>query len=492
MKSAKEINVLVGTYRLENDEWIDRTRLYNLPLPKEGDSSWYTRFSYIVLYCEGAKPKAFKAIFSTVLDKRSLARTGYHFSATQHGGAYVMFDLGERVSVEATLTNPRANVYVCSSRWHGVIDSDFFDRPYPDCGGKSMPYIFDHLRPFWRKWHSAKVFNPIQTDFMKTLGVQVDNTVPFPGPKNPKFTFIDLFAGIGGVRMGFQDAGNECIFSSEWDEQAQSTYKRNYGGDVAGDITKIDPKTIGEFDILCGGFPCQPFSTIGKRQGFEHPTQGTLFFYIKEILRECNPKAFFLENVLGIMSHDHGNTYKVIMETLCDELGYETWSGVLDASDFGVPQRRKRLYFVGYKKSLGIRFTPPSGAFKNKPVGIGKFLEKNVEGYDITKHLQGSYIFKKNDGRPEIVDEHSDFPVKTLCASYHKIQRLTGTFVRGGKTGLRLLTANECKAIQGFPREFVVPVSRTSMHHQFGNSVAVPVIREIAKVMTKQLSKKEE
>lgn len=324
--------------------------------------------------------------------------------------------------------------------------------------------------------------------------------------KKNKYTFIDLFAGIGGIRLGFESTKQcKCVFSSEWDKDAQRTYEANHGPVDAGDITKVDPSSIPDFDILTGGFPCQPFSSIGKREGFEHPTQGTLFFYIQKILNEKKPRAFLLENVPGLVTHRDGATLQTIRDVLRNELDYTTDFMVLNSADFGVPQYRRRLYIVGFRNELPayvngtdaingqfvskdkrssegkIVFNFPKGKFIGKHVGFGQFVEKDAQGPSISEHLQKSYIFKKDDGHPEIVDEHFSTPVKTLCASYHKIQRITGTFVRGGPTGLRLLTESECKAIMGFPQSFKVPVCRTSMYHQFGNSVAVPVICALAK-----------
>lgn len=303
------------------------------------------------------------------------------------------------------------------------------------------------------------------------------------------FTFVDLFAGIGGMRLGFESGGGECVFSSEWDRFSQITYEANFHEVPHGDITKIHAGEIPNFDILLAGFPCQPFSSIGKRQGFEHPTQGTLFYDVVRILehhREC--RAFLLENVAGLVNHDRGRTLRVIEETLAD-LAYEFDYEVLDAAHFGVPQHRERIYIVGRKvkkgkgKKVEFEWPPGSDSFK----GIGGFVRTGVEGYSISRHLQDVYMFKKDDGRPQIIDRASDFPVKTLVASYHKIQRLTGTFVRDGETGLRLLTADECKAIMGFPKSFKIPVSRTQMYRQMGNSVAVPVIKVLAKWMIDEL-----
>jgi DNA (cytosine-5)-methyltransferase 1 len=308
--------------------------------------------------------------------------------------------------------------------------------------------------------------------------------------KNAKddFKFVDLFAGIGGMRLAFEKAGGECVFSSEWDKHSQKTYEANFGETPHGDITLIPENEIPKFDVLVAGFPCQPFSSIGLRQGFDHPTQGTLFHDVVRIMRHHRNKAFLLENVAGLTTHDGGRTMGVI-EAALTELGYRFDYKVVDAADFGVPQHRERIYIVGYRVRKGaggrVHLDWPTGNKRQKP--IGKFVETGVEGHSISKHLQKVYIYKKDDGRPQIIDPTSDFPVKTLVASYHKIQRLTGTFVRDGETGLRLLTANECKAIMGFPKNFKIPVSRTQMYRQMGNSVAVPVVEALGKWMIEEL-----
>jgi DNA (cytosine-5)-methyltransferase 1 len=301
-----------------------------------------------------------------------------------------------------------------------------------------------------------------------------------------KLRMIDLFAGVGGIRLAFENNGCKCVFSSEWDTFSKKTYFANFGEMPFGDITQIEAKEIPDHDILTAGFPCQPFSSIGKRQGFSHPTQGTLFFDVVRILLEKKPKAFLLENVSGLVNHDKGRTLEIIMNTLQNELKYKTDFRVLNSINYGVPQSRERIYIVGFSDEIaskdGFEFNWPE---KNKNiVGVGQFVEKDVNGYSISEHLQKVYLHKVNDGRPQIIDSNFDAPVKTLVSSYHKIQRLTGTFVRDGETGLRLLSANECKAIMGFPKDFKIPVSRTQMYRQMGNSVAVPVIEKIAKQIT--------
>lgn len=296
-----------------------------------------------------------------------------------------------------------------------------------------------------------------------------------------KLKFIDLFAGIGGIRMAFEDKTTNCVFSSEWDKFSQKTYAANFNELPFGDITKIDAEEIPKHDILLAGFPCQPFSKIGKKEGFKNATQGTLFFDVVRILDFHRPKAFLLENVTGILTNDNGKTMQVILGAL-NELGYDVNYEILNAADFGLPQNRRRVIFVGFLKNLDISFEFPKGD-PNTKVPISDILEDNVDGYSISEHLQESYLFKKNDGKPQIVDTNSNIQVNTLVASYHKIQRITGTFVRGGKTGLRLLTKNECLQLQGFPLSFKMPVSRTQMYRQLGNSVSIPVIKSVADCM---------
>lgn len=304
----------------------------------------------------------------------------------------------------------------------------------------------------------------------------------------PDFTFIDLFAGIGGTRIAFTKAGGECVFSSEWDKDSQKTYQANFGEIPHGDITKIEADDIPDFDVLVAGFPCQPFSSIGKREGFKHITQGTLFYDITRIIDAKKPIAFLLENVPGITTHDNKNTFKVILESL-DKLGYEVFHEILNAKDFGVPQIRKRIYIVGFRRekfgNKKINFEHPKT--NGKKSYINKFIEENISGYSISKHLQGTYLHKVDDGRPEIIDKNSKIQVKTLVSTYHKIQRLTGTFVKDGETGLRLLSENECKAIMGFDKDFIIPVSRTQMYRQMGNSVAIPVVQAVAQKIVEKL-----
>jgi DNA (cytosine-5)-methyltransferase 1 len=286
------------------------------------------------------------------------------------------------------------------------------------------------------------------------------------------------------------------VLSSEWDTHCQETYRYNFGEVPHGDINTVDLDSVPKAALLTAGFPCQPFSSIGRRQGFEHATQGNLFFRVVDILRhhrhEGHPiPALLLENVEGLTRLRHDG--QLVIEAVCAELtsvGYTVEYRVLDAANFGVPQHRRRVYIVGVdSKSFG------SGPVINwefpvkPPKKVGRLLEQNVDGYSITKHLQRVYMHKVDDGRPQLIDRSTEEPVKTLVSTYHKIQRLTGTFVKDGPTGMRLLTRDECRAIMGFPASFEIPawVSRTQAYRQFGNSVAPPVVREVAKRLIRRV-----
>jgi len=193
-------------------------------------------------------------------------------------------------------------------------------------------------------------------DDMQSMNL-FDVLPPEPTP-HAKFKFIDLFAGIGGIRLGFESVGGKCVFSSEWDQDAAKTYEANFGEKPFGDITKIAPQDIPDFDILLGGFPCQPFSIIGAKEGFKHETQGTLFFNIEEILKTKKPKAFMLENVRNLTAHDHGRTFRIITEHLSNA-GYHVHYKVLNALDYGVPQKRERIIIVGFRKDIPFEFPIP-------------------------------------------------------------------------------------------------------------------------------------
>jgi len=279
--------------------------------------------------------------------------------------------------------------------------------------------------------------------------------VPFPAPEHPKFTFIDLFAGIGGFRIAFQNLGGKCVYSSEFDAKAQESYLANYGEMPFGDITKESTKSYipKEFDILCGGFPCQAFSLAGRRLGFKDETRGTLFFEIEAILRRHQPKAFFLENVKGLAIHDKGRTLKTILEHL-DDAGYDVVPPqILNAMDYGVPQHRERIYIIGFRKDLGIN------------VADFHYPEPTTTG----------------DKRPKFRDvmEENEVSVKYyLSTAYVEtlIRHKARHEAAGHGFGYKIID------IDGVANAIVVGgmVADASAYKQFGNSVAIPAIQATA------------
>lgn len=344
--------------------------------------------------------------------------------------------------------------------------------------------------------------------------------VPFPGPENPKFTFIDLFAGIGGFRMAFQNLGGQCVFSSEWDAQAQKTYFANYGEVPFGDITSEHTKQYipDNFDILCAGFPCQAFSLAGKRLGFEE-TRGTLFFDVAEILRSKQPKAFFLENVKGLAIHDKGKTLKTILNTL-DEIGYTVVPPqIVNAMYFGVPQHRERIYIVGFRKDLGIKpedFTYPEqkevtthfiDIREKDPVPAKYYLSTTYQNTLIAHKAR--HESKGNGFGYDIIGDNEVANAivvggmgreRNIVIDKRQTDLTPTTHIKGeyNQDGWRRMTPREWGALQGYPvydkgdgsPVFQIPVADASAYKQFGNSVAVPAIQATAQQLLQVLSDK--
>jgi len=312
------------------------------------------------------------------------------------------------------------------------------------------------------------------------------------------YRFIDLFAGIGGIRTAFEPYG-ECVFSCEWDIKAQETYEANFGEKPVGDIRSVNEKAVPDHDILLAGFPCQPFSiagvskkkSLGREHGFLDETQGTLFFDIARIIKEKQPQAFLLENVKNLRSHDKGKTFKVIRKVLEEELGYTVYADVLNAKGL-VPQNRERIYIVGFKKPLKFRFPeiPKEGP------ALSTILEEDVEERYTLSDKLWAYLqaykekhAKKGNGFGYGLADLNSYS-RTLSARYYK----DGSEIlipQGEGENPRRLTPRECARLQGFPETFKIVVSNTAAYKQFGNSVAVPVVRLIAEKMVQAIERDE-
>lgn len=310
--------------------------------------------------------------------------------------------------------------------------------------------------------------------------------------KKSNYTFIDLFAGTGGIRIPFDEFKYKCVFTSEWDKHSQITYTANFGEIPYGDITKISVDEIPPHNILMAGFPCQPFSYAGLKKGF-NDTRGTLFFDIARIVEKHKPEVLFLENVKAFRKHDHSNTFNKIKSILVN-LGYEVYDKILNAKDFGVPQNRERIYIICFNKEKlkNINFKYP------KPLGIktrlGDILEKDVDPkYTISDKLWAGHQRRKqqhlNKGNGFgycLFDENSEH-TSTISARYYKDG--SEILIKQNDKNPRKLTPREASRLQGYPSDYKIPVSDMQAYKQFGNAVAVPVIRAVAKQIRKVLDK---
>lgn len=353
----------------------------------------------------------------------------------------------------------------------------------------------------------------------------------YSGKGKAPFTFIDLFAGIGGIRLPFQDLGGECVFTSEWDKFAQKTYIANYGEVPNGDITKINAKDIPRHDILLGGFPCQSFSQAGLKQGF-NDTRGTMFFEIQKILVEHRPRAFLLENVKQLRGHEKGRTLQIILNSLegkstdvildaipmnedtrhalTDKLNYSVDFRVLRAADFGIPQNRERIFIVGFDKNYYGEDFDINTLFKwptptHKPTSVGDILEDQShlsveeDKYTISDRLWAGHQRRKAEHKSKgngfgysLVNRNNEY-TNTISARYYK----DGSEILIDQSELdknpRKLTPRECANLQGFPKNFIVDaVSHGQIYKQFGNSVCTKVIEAVAKQMINTMVEAEE
>ncbi|KOP40083.1 DNA (cytosine-5-)-methyltransferase [Flavobacterium sp. WLB] len=338
-----------------------------------------------------------------------------------------------------------------------------------------------------------------EPNFQYYLPIKWD--IPFPSPEEPKFKFIDLFAGIGGIRLAYQNLGGKCVFTSEWDSYSKKTYEANFGKVPFGDITQINETEIPDHDILLAGFPCQPFSiagvskknALGRNHGFLDETQGTLFFDIARILKHKRPKTFMLENVKNLVSHDKGNTFKVIQNTL-RELNYTIYFKVLDGKHF-VPQHRERIIIVGFDNEYfegkeNFKFPEMSDTkFALKDILLPEVDPKYTLSDKLWNYLQ-EYAKKhkaKGNGFGFGLADLNGIS-RTMSARYYK-DGAEILIPQEGKNPRRLVP-RECARLQGFPDEFIIPVSDNQAYKQFGNSVVSPLMQAVGKNLIAEIAKK--
>ena len=382
-----------------------------------------------------------------------------------------------------------------------------------DDGVAYLTHFVHHNQNTTSKYYKKEAENFINTftsESFKQYNLPFEFDVPFPPKKNPEFKFIDLFAGIGGFRIAMQNLGGVCVFSSEIDKYAKQTYEINFGEVPFGDITKIDASNIPEHDVLCAGFPCQAFSIAGKRKGFDDETRGTLFFDIKRIIKEKQPKAFFLENVKGLINHNKGKTFKTILKVLREDLNYYVPDPqIINAKNFGVPQNRERIFFVGFRKDINIKkFSYPNPIKKKlKFADVKENNEVSVKYYLSTQYQKTLLKHKerhKNKGNGfgfEIINDNKcanaivvggmgrerNIVIDNRLTNFQPITKIKG---KVNTDGWRRMTPREWARLQGFPDEFQIKVSDAQAYKQFGNSVAIPAIQATAKLLINKILEK--
>lgn len=485
--------VLVGTYK--GDQLTKWHGWYNYPILNADKISAddAAKITELWLFKGKKDQRNYKASFVGIKTRQELIDGyGYPAKGKAHGDKYLLFKTEYKYRHKGDVLEDAERVIIrmadfatapkVRKQLKAYLESS--DRRDPDLA-KRLPEIITKLRPEQLRVcelaYQMALWELPNCDSLKP-------DVPFPAPEKGKFTFIDLFAGIGGIRLGYQSLGGKCVFSSEWDKEAAKTYYSNFGEEPFGDIQKIDPADIPDFDILLAGFPCQPFSIIGDKEGFKHETQGTLFFNIEKILIEKRPKAFMLENVRNLTAHDGGRTFRVILSHL-QNAGYDVHYKVLNALDYGVPQKRERIIICGFRKPVAFEFPPPIPISQRKTVAdIIDSEAENDRSLRVRPAIRASRLQRikdKNFPRPYISHENvagTITPHSYSCA------------LRAGASANYILINDERRPspremlrIQGFPDEFRIVVNYGQIKHQTGNSVAVPVIRAVAERVVEQL-----
>jgi len=495
--------VLVGTYKKELNQlkWIGKRHLYNYPLSEEeaeiGPDGW-GKVKELWLY-SGSKDRRhiYTAEFVGIKSRKEFLaeHPDYPKSKKPHGDFYAVFRVKHKYqsTIEDSKVVVRAGDFKMTPKIAKAV------KAYQAGGelGSLLDILPSQLANL--SHDQLRVCEAtLQFSFwdLPTLSA-LRPAVPFPPPEKPRFTFIDLFAGIGGFRLAMQSIGGKCVFTSEWDKNAQSTYLANYGEQPYGDIRPQATKDCipQHFDVLCAGFPCQPFSLAGvsarnaahRAHGFNDEAQGTLFFDVLQIIRQRYPLVVFLENVKNLVSHDGGRTFDVIRRSIENE-GYSFSYKLIDASPL-VPQKRVRCYMVCVRNGRQFEFPDITGT----PLPLRSILERNVpDCFTISNNLWAGHQRRTRNNLARgagftAFTANLDEPSHTLVARYYKDGKEC-LIPQEGKNP-RLLTPRECARLQGFPEDFILPSSRSVAYKQMGNSVAVPVLKRIADCINEQVLK---
>lgn len=535
--------VLVGTFREANADWIIGKKLYNLPLPTGYHFEQYKKFTHIVLFAGDREPMAYAAKFDSVHDRAWLRKNGYTTSSSPHGDEYVIFALGRKVKHSMILSDPTADVFVCSSRFTGRIDKDFFERPLPQCGGRSIPNIFEKLRPFVEKWHAAYSFNPVQTDFLQSM--LPAREFPAVGPleyadgairrrrgdelavpptfNSSPFRLGEFFCGPGGLACGAISATIENpnfkiehAWSNDYDQQTCDTYAENICHEhpetvICHDVRKLrlDDPRLTPIDGFAFGFPCNDFSVVGEHKGIDG-NYGPLYQYGVAVLRRFRPMWFVAENVGGLASANEGSAFKKILASMKDA-GYRIYPHLYKFENYGVPQTRHRIIIIGIREDLPYAFYPPSptalaprdnssrAAIEEPPIPAdAPNNERTAQNQRVVERLR--YIRPGQNAFTANLPERLQLHVKGAKISqiYKRLDpdkpAYTVTGSGGGGTHIyhyaepRALTNRERARLQTFPDSYLFTGSKESVRKQIGMAVPPRGARIIFEALLRTLA----
>ena len=489
-------NIVVGTYRPENEAWIAERRFYNLPLPKCGKLAFHETVSGIVLFAEGHRNFAFKARFKDVVDSAWLAGNGYsragQASVRPHGTAYALYELYEESTPAKLLGDRAAEVFVSSSRCPCVkIDEAFYSKPYPVTGGRSMPYVFDSLKPYFRKWKSATTFNPVQGDFFQTnygfdYGLQVARGIVDEAKKEGGLTCVEICAGAGGQALGLDRAGFRHVALVEYEDEYCKVLRENKPewNVICGDVHNFDGTPYRGVDLFAGGVPCPPFSVASKQLGEDD--ERDLFPQAIRLIAEIRPRAVMLENVRGFLDPKFDAYRNSILESI-RRLGYRADIKLLQASDFGVPQIRPRVVIVGIRNDEVGEFHYPSACRRAAP-SVGVAL-RDLMGANGWRGLD-AWVAKADKIAPTIVGGSKKHGGPDLGPT-----RARRAWMELGVDGLGIaneppardfsgnpkLTKEMIARIQGFPSNWNFGSRKTAACRMIGNAFPPPVANAVGR-----------
>lgn len=511
--------VLVGTYKEKQLAWIKKNGVYNYPVKDDDELTDEAcgKVSELWLYADVKSTRhSFSAQFVSKMSREDFieAYPTYAKLGKSKNKSYYIFkitplDYGPAADGQIVIARA-ADFGGRSAKVKKAVEQFKADGEFAPLAAYLPPDLAKVPRQQLRVCETG-----VQMNFMAALGV----VVPFPNPTNPKFSFIDLFAGIGGFRLAMRNCGGECVFSSEFDPYAQKTYEANFGEVPAGDITKQETHDMipEKFDVVCAGFPCQAFSLAGKRQGFKDNfkglSRGTLFQEVVKICEKHRPKAVFCENVKGLYIHDHGNTFQVIKGAF-EEIGYKFFWKILNSKDFGVPQCRERIYMVAFRSDCApenFEFPEPTGekvclaqirqgSQPDDPPVTGRYYLSDVYVETLKRHRQRHEA--AGHGFGYVIREWDGVSGAIVCGGMGRetnlLREIGGktpewvvpeTHIKGriNKEGIRKMTPLEWSRLQGFPKGYRLELSDVHLYKQFGNSVTVPVIQAIGEKILKQI-----